>query len=162
MGFAGKHLLPDERVVYCARPHWVIFARPIALLVVSLVALIAFDRSAQLRPYWPAAAAPGVLALLLALAPLIRYITSEYLVTNHRVLISVGLIQRQSLETLLSKVETIGVSQNLTGRMLGFGTITVIGTGGTREAFSTLADPFEFRRQVQMQILAREDRLASR
>src|SRR5262249_7691225 len=46
----------------------------------------------------------------------------------------------------------IGVDQGLTGRMLGFGSIEVTGTGGTREEFTRIADPLEFRRQVQAAI----------
>jgi hypothetical protein len=36
--------------------------------------------------------------------------------------------------------------------MLGYGSITVRGTGGTSEPFSHVANPLEFRRQVQRQI----------
>jgi hypothetical protein len=36
--------------------------------------------------------------------------------------------------------------------MLGFGSITVRGTGGTNEPFSHVSNPLEFRRQVQHQI----------
>jgi len=45
--------------------------------------------------------------------------------------------------------------------MLGFGTITIVGTGGTRETFERIAAPLEFRRQVQAQIVANEDRRAT-
>jgi hypothetical protein len=36
--------------------------------------------------------------------------------------------------------------------MLGYGTIVVIGTGGTPEPFRKVAHPLEFRSQVQQQI----------
>jgi len=48
----------------------------------------------------------------------------------------------------------VGVDQTLGGRLLGFGTITVTGTGGTKEEFDRIADPLEFRRQVQSAISA--------
>jgi uncharacterized membrane protein YdbT with pleckstrin-like domain len=65
------------------------------------------------------------------------------------VLIKIGFIQRHSLEVLLHKVEGIGVNQSIFGRILGFGTITVTGTGGTKETFDLIAAPLEFRKQVQ-------------
>ena len=89
------------------------------------------------------------IALLSFLPPWVDSLSSEFAVTNKRVLIKVGLIRRHSLELLLQKVEGIGVDQTLTGRILGYGTITVTGTGGTRESFQRISRPLEFRRQVQ-------------
>jgi uncharacterized membrane protein YdbT with pleckstrin-like domain len=47
----------------------------------------------------------------------------------------------------LNKIETVNVEQSVIARMLGYGTITVIGTGGTRETFSHIAHPLEFRKK---------------
>ena len=69
-----------------------------------------------------------------------------------------GFIERESLETLLSKIEAIGVDQGIVGRMLGYGTITITGTGGTEESFPRIADPLEFRRQIQSQVVALDER----
>ncbi len=71
--------------------------------------------------------------------------------TTRRVLIKVGVLRRRSLELLLSKVESIGVDQGIVGRLLGYGTIIVTGTGGTKEPFRMIAAPLEFRRMVQQQ-----------
>jgi hypothetical protein len=49
-------------------------------------------------------------------------------------------------------VESIGVEEPLLGRMLGYGSVVVRGTGGTFETFSGIAHPNEFRRRVQQQI----------
>src|SRR5207247_7498840 len=70
--------------------------------------------------------------------------------------IKVGWVRRRTVETMLSKVEGIGVDQDLVGRMLGYGTIVVTGTGGTKEQFTKIARPLEFRRQVQGAIAASE------
>jgi uncharacterized membrane protein YdbT with pleckstrin-like domain len=96
--------------------------------------------------------AAGVIAaigVVLFIPPWIRSVSSEFAITNKRVLIKVGLIRRHSLELLLQKVEGIGVDQTVLGRILGYGTITVSGVGGTKESFRTISDPLEFRRQVQ-------------
>ena len=50
---------------------------------------------------------------------------------------------------VLTKVETIRVDQSILGRVLNYGTIVVTGTGGTNEPFTSIANPLEFRRQVQ-------------
>jgi uncharacterized membrane protein YdbT with pleckstrin-like domain len=53
---------------------------------------------------------------------------------------------------LLNKVETIEVSEPGMGRMLGYGSIVMIGTGGTSEPFHQMAHPLEFRSRVQQEI----------
>lgn len=92
-----------------------------------------------------------IVAVIFLLSPYIQYITSEYAVTNKRVIVKVGLIRRQTLETLLQKIEAISVDQSVLGRILNYGTITITGTGGTRESFMNIADPLGFRRAVQEQ-----------
>lgn len=83
------------------------------------------------------------------LKPFLRRATSEFAITNKRVVIKVGLISRRTLEMNLSKIESVNVNQSLFARLLGYGTIVVIGTGGTREAFHDIADPLIFRRKFQ-------------
>jgi uncharacterized membrane protein YdbT with pleckstrin-like domain len=84
----------------------------------------------------------------LFLAPLVENWTSEFAVTNKRVIVKVGLISRRTLELNLSKVESIGVDQGIIGRIFGYGTIIIIGTGGTKERFRGIADPLGFRKAV--------------
>lgn len=84
----------------------------------------------------------------LFLQPLIQRATSEFAVTNRRVIIKVGLVSRKTVEMNLEKVESIGVDQGILGRVLDYGTIEVVGTGGTREPFRAIRDPLGFRRAV--------------
>lgn len=86
--------------------------------------------------------------LTLFLAPVIERATSEFAVTNRRVIIKVGLISRRTVEIKLEKIESIGVDQTILGRIFGYGTIEVNGTGGTYEPFRGLARPLEFRKAV--------------
>ncbi len=86
--------------------------------------------------------------LTLFIAPLVARGTSEFAVTNRRVIIKVGLVSRRTVELNLEKVESIGVDQTILGRIFGYGTIVVVGTGGTREPFPSIADPMGFRRAV--------------
>lgn len=152
MSYIENNLLPDERITYRTKLHWIIFVNPILSFILALIFLIA----AGGRPEATALGGVGVLFLLASvLFAINRWIalkSSEFAVTNKRVLIKVGLVRRHSLELLLQKVEGIGVDQGLLGRLFGFGTIVVTGTGGTKEAFRTIAVPLEFRRQVQAQI----------
>ena len=53
---------------------------------------------------------------------------------------------------LLEKVETIGVKQGMLGRMLNYGTIVVVGSGGTRAPFRKIAEPIQLRKSVLSEI----------
>lgn len=75
--------------------------------------------------------------------------TSEFAITNKRIIIKVGLISRRTLEMNLNKIESVNVDQGILGRILGYGTIVVIGTGGTREPFASISNPIEFRKRFQ-------------
>ncbi len=83
------------------------------------------------------------------ISPLIRQITSEFVITNKRIIIKTGFISRQTLEMNLSKIESVNVNQETWGRILGYGTITIIGTGGTKESFPDISKPLLFRRKFQ-------------
>jgi uncharacterized membrane protein YdbT with pleckstrin-like domain len=156
MSYLDDHLLAGEQIVYRARLHWIIFGATILLVVLGLV--LAIILQATQRDYWYLGMALVGIGLLVAIGPAIRYITSEFAVTNKRVLSKVGFIERESDETMLSKVEAVSVDQGIIGRLLGFGTVTITGTGGTQEAFSTITEPLEFRRQIQSQVVALEER----
>lgn len=75
--------------------------------------------------------------------------TNEYVLTNKRILIKEGLISRRTVEINLSKSESINVDQSILGRLLGYGSLTVIGTGGTRETCAHISNPLAFRRAFQ-------------
>lgn len=81
--------------------------------------------------------------------PYIRLKTNEFVITNKRIVIKRGLVSRTTFEMNLNKVETVNVDQSFWGRIFGFGTITIIGTGGTRELFDSIRKPIEFRRRFQ-------------
>lgn len=85
----------------------------------------------------------------LFIAPVVDRYTDEFAVTNRRVIVKTGLISRKTLEMNLSKIESVNVDQSISGRLLGYGTITIIGTGGTRESFPNISKPLLFRKKFQ-------------
>ena len=146
MSYIDETLLPDEHVVYRTELHWIIFARPVLVLIVGIALLIAFPRV-------PAASVPVLLfGVLLLISPIVAYQTTELGVTNKRMIVKVGFIRRRTLELLLRQVEALSVDQSLSGRMLGYGSITLTGTGGVREIFHRVCDPLELRRRIQGQV----------
>ncbi|HYF39991.1 MAG TPA: PH domain-containing protein [Gemmatimonadales bacterium] len=159
MSYLDDHLLDGERIIYRAHLHWTIFGW--SILIVLLGAALGIVLWMYEPAYWYLGAILAGIGLLFAIGPLIRYVGTEFAVTNKRVLSKTGFIQRESDETLLSKVEAIAVDQGILGRMLGFGTVRITGSGGTEDAFAGISQPLEFRRQVQSQAVAFEERRGS-
>ncbi len=154
MGYVERHLLPNERVLYKTRLHWVLFARP-ALLVLAGIGLAVFLGTVPEPPWlWSVGAVVIAAGLLWGLTRFVELMTSEFAVTSTRLILKVGLIARYTTELLLAKVESIGVTQGLLGRLLNYGDLTVTGTGGAREVFRRVRDPIGFRNHVQQASLA--------
>jgi uncharacterized membrane protein YdbT with pleckstrin-like domain len=144
-----RHLLPGERVLYKTRLHWVLFVKPVLVLLAGVVLTILL-RQVQDPPWlWMIGGAVGLVGLLWGLVHYVELMTSEFAVTTSRLIFKVGLISRYTTELLLSKVESIGVQQGLMGRLLNHGDLTVTGTGGAREVFRRVRDPIGFRNHVQ-------------
>ena len=152
--YTESQLLPGERIKYQARLHILPFLP--AYLAGGILA-IAGIIGLGLQVWWLAIVGFALAIPILAWTYIART-TSEFSITDRRVVIKVGWIRRRTHETMLTKVETIGVEQSLIGRLLDYGTIVVVGTGGTEEPFRNIAKPLEFRRQVQAQITSGDDR----
>jgi len=149
MGYIEDHIMPGEQIVYKAKLHWAMFIGPVVftgLFILTMMIALISDVDVCGSFVWLFF---GFMALINAL---ITYYTTEFAVTDKRVIAKRGLVRRHSLELLLTKVESVGVDQPILGRLLNYGTITVVGTGGTKEKFKNIVDPMELRSQVHTQI----------
>jgi len=146
MSYIDGNLLAGERVVYRTRLYWLLFLGPIALLVflsVPIVWLVATSNWNNLA--W----IPVVAVAVILLGAIVKWQTSDFAVTNKRVVMKVGFFSTRSIELLLSKIEAIAVHQSLLGRIFSYGDIVLTGSGGTHESFANIQSPLTFRRAVQ-------------
>jgi uncharacterized membrane protein YdbT with pleckstrin-like domain len=147
VSYVDSTLLQGEQVTFRTYLHWLIFVRASLVMAIGLVILVVGYY------YWAPAvwvgAAIAALGLIGWLGAYVRRRSSEFAVTNKRVIVKVGILRRRTVEMLLRQVEALEVDQSLTGRMLGYGTVIIIGTGGTREPFEKVSAPLEFRRAAQ-------------
>ena len=148
MSYAKSVLQPGETIVAIGRLHWIIYRWAILFLVIG-VALVWLE-----HVYWPdhdrliaisALVFGGCFLAAFLYAWFIRWIT-EFAVTTKRVIASRIFISRTTEEMSMDKVETVDVDQSVLGRILGYGTLRVTGTGGTNNIEQrSLAAPFELR-----------------
>jgi uncharacterized membrane protein YdbT with pleckstrin-like domain len=167
LSYVDKNLVPGETLRYQTRHHWIVLLGPVlvslllgvlglGLLGESISSKAAHSRGSAGTGIGAGGMAIVALILLLAAAGTLAFgiakrNATEMAVTNKRVLIKTGLASRKTLDLMLSRVESIGVEETVAGRMLGYGTVIVRGTGGTPEAFVLIAHPQEFRSAVQEQ-----------
>jgi uncharacterized membrane protein YdbT with pleckstrin-like domain len=146
VSYLDRNLLKNEQVLFRTRLHWRLYVAPVlfTLFVMGPIAVLLWWKEARLWSPLPVA-----LGLVWVLAAHIRRQSSEFAVTNKRVVIKLGVFTTRSLELLPSKVEGVAVEQNLWGKLFGFGHIVVTGSGGTKESFDGIQSPFEFRRAIQ-------------
>jgi uncharacterized membrane protein YdbT with pleckstrin-like domain len=168
MSYVERSLVPGERLLYETRHHWMVLIGPLlmALVFVGLAAglfveAIEAKNGSGVLAGASAEAVHGMDFVAIALVAaaigtlvygLAKRNATEMAVTDRRVLIKTGIGNRRTLDLMLSRVESIGVEETFFGRMLGYGSVVVHGTGGTPESFVMIAHPQEFRRSVQQQI----------
>jgi uncharacterized membrane protein YdbT with pleckstrin-like domain len=145
MSYVDKHLLPGESITYRTTLHWKVYRWPVFITILA-VPLVYYAFNSEHKPLAAVPVAVAVIAFFLAF---LKRRSSEYAVTNKRVIVKEGVMQSRSVELLLGKVESITVTQGLAGKLFGYGEIVITGSGGTKEPFSGIQAPFDFRRAVQ-------------
>jgi len=164
MGYIEDNLMPYEKILFTARVHVAIFINAaIGLLVTVFFIFLGFYFATQVNHSFERYGSNNsfltllvsVFAIIFLLAAVrvgvsavVTYFSTEFAVTNRRIVAKTGFIRRHTLEMLLSKVESISVHQSLFGRMVKMGTVIVTGTGGTRESFYAIVDPITVRKKI--------------
>ena len=151
MSYVNSVLQPGETVKAIGKLHWTIFTRAILFGAISFVIFVYTRRleAANARDLGliGAGLALAVAALSFLHAWFLRWIT-ELAVTNHRVIYKRGFLRRYTVEMNMDKVETVDVVQSILGRLLGYGTIRVRGTGQGIENLNHVADPVGLRNAI--------------
>jgi uncharacterized membrane protein YdbT with pleckstrin-like domain len=148
MNYASRNLLPGEIIVFQTKRHWIIYILSAFILLLGIFFLLSEYRDMNILGFY-------LIMLLAAPCGLLTYLdirTSEFVVTNKRVIAKVGVIRRHSLELLISKIEGLSVQQGILGRFFDYGTIVASGTGSTKNPFSFITQPLQLRRCVYEQI----------
>jgi uncharacterized membrane protein YdbT with pleckstrin-like domain len=152
MRYVRRVLQPGETIVYATKLHWRIYIHAILLLIACIIlasaAVSTSDNQNLSLALKIAAVIFALLALSAALRAFIRRATTEMAVTDHRVIYKSGLLSRHTIEMNRDKVESVDVDQSLLGRVFGYGTVIVRGTGSSLEPIRNIGDPLTFRSHI--------------
>jgi uncharacterized membrane protein YdbT with pleckstrin-like domain len=135
--YPDRLLAEDEEVVAHLHPHWLTVFWPIVrlLLIVGAVsfgmAMIPAGRQQGIVRLALLAVAL-VLLVTLVLVPVLRWRTTHYVVTTHRLLFREGILSRRGRDLGLSRITDVSYTQTLWERIINSGTLRVetAGDGG--------------------------------
>ena len=147
-GYIDQNLQPGEAVKYRGRPSkTAVLLRPTFLLVTFMI-LDSIDHSLSNSASTTSAAGAktgaeiilGILVFFNLLAMIVSFIgalvflnSAEYAVTDRRVVAKYGLLRRNVVDILLTRVSGVKVNQSAPGRMFGFGNVLVLASGANRQ-----------------------------
>ncbi len=152
-----RMLLPDEQIIFRTGKHLIIFLTPIMWLAITIAIKVTYTASPSINQYFPRlpqflVLIPLLLALWTGAAQALLYLSSEYAVTNKRVLMREGILLRRISELRLATVSNMRVNQSLAGQLLGYATLIISPFGNEEDVFTEIAQPFEFQRATQTQL----------
>lgn len=143
--------------------HWGVYIPPVVLALMLtlpvLAGLFLFSVFSQMLSALGAPDLPGILLLPLMM-PVVLGVglvflvwlevqDAEQVLTTRRLTFRTGWLCRAVGDLPLEKVEATFLVETLLGQMLGYGTVVVIGGGGTRFILAYLPKPHVFHRKLQ-------------
>lgn len=133
MGFPENVLAEDEKVVRHLHPHWLSVAAPAgvaaALAVVAVVvAVVTPDTGTGNVIQWIVVGI-AVVAAIAVLPPLVRWRSTNYVITTHRVMVRRGVLAKSGKDITLSKITDVSFRQSLLDRAIGAGSLHIESAG---------------------------------
>jgi uncharacterized membrane protein YdbT with pleckstrin-like domain len=164
--YPDKLLADDEEVVEHLHPHWLTLFRPVVwfLLIVGATsfgtALIPAGR--QQGVFRMLVLAVGlVLLVTVVVVPVLRWRSTHYVVTSHRLLFREGILARRGRDLGLSRITDVSFSQTLWERIVRSGTLTIESAGdGGATVLSRIPDSESVQQLLNQMIEEDADRRA--
>src|SRR5215212_980574 len=149
MSYVQQVLQPGETVRFRTNVHWFVYLAAITALLIGGVLgawYYATDQTSLILLLGPLVFV--IIGVLLAIAAWLKRFGTEIAVTDRRVIYKTGLIRRHTTEINMDKIESVDVDQSVMGRLFGYGTVTIRGTGEVVKPLRDVADPIDFRNAI--------------
>ncbi len=150
MAYVENNLMSQEQILHKGDIHWFVFMPGFFCIGIGLTFLTDSNMA-------PLSGIFFIVAVALFIKAFIFKISTEVAVTSKRVIAKMGFIRRKTVELNHQKVESLNVDQSIAGRLFGFGTIIVNGTGGAHTPIPSISNPLVFRRKAMETIDATQD-----
>ncbi len=130
MGYPTRLLAEGEQIRFQMRPHWRSMVIPSLVLLVT-VAAAAFlvslldGEGVQGWVRWAVLALAVVVLVGWFVRPLLRWLTTQYVFTDRRIITRTGIVARQGMDMPLAKVNDVQFSYTVLERVLRCGTLDI-------------------------------------
>jgi len=152
MSYLERSLGDGETIVIRARFHWLYNLRAWLAVLVPLVLLIAvmvYADEMVRQGLAIFAVALLVTGIVIFFTMMIHKWTTEIGITSHRLVKKTGFISLKTAEVALPNIEGVRVNQGIWGRIFGYGTLRIEGTGDDSVDIPNIDDPVGFRRAIE-------------
>lgn len=162
MAFPRELLSDDEDVVVDMHPHWITMV-PISMLLggVVLGGLVVFVNAGDGSGWLALRVLIGltVLATLIGFAQrYAKWATTEFVVTNERVISRQGVVAKKGIEIPLDRINTVFFNQTAFERLTRSGNLGIESAGeGGRQTFTNIRRPNKVQAEIYAQKEAFED-----
>ncbi len=155
MSYVGGIIDPDEHIVHIATLHWIIFMPGLILAFAGGGFSFYSYTAASILITGPLAPLVGKIGAGIALGftlvgfallvgAFVRQASTELVITDHRIIAKYGFISRATYEIMVNRISGVNFDQTVVGRIFGYGTILVHGSGGDVSPFDGVSDPQRF------------------
>jgi uncharacterized membrane protein YdbT with pleckstrin-like domain len=138
VAYPDKLLAQDEEIVEHLHPHWITLVGPVFIFIVVCAlsgVAIAFlpdsttDHSAHQYLLLAILLVALLLMLWLVLLPVIRWRSTHYVITSHRVLIRRGVLNHVGRDITLARINDVAYEQSIWDRIVRSGSLTIESAG---------------------------------
>ena len=127
MGYVEDTIGTNEKIVYTVKYHWIYtFSAFLYLLLFGVF----------------------IIGIIMFLKMMINKWTTERVLTDLRYIQKTGWIKRNTEEISISKIEEVDLKQSVLGRLLGYGSINISGTGSGQITLKSIDDPLMFQKNL--------------
>jgi uncharacterized membrane protein YdbT with pleckstrin-like domain len=135
MAYPTKLLSPDETIKFETKPHWRALIAPAVVLIFTVFgfallftwAVSQSDWLSWLR--WPILVGAIIILVLWAIGPFLRWLTTDYVFTDRRVITRMGIISKKGRDVPLSKINNVSFVVPALGRLLNYGELQIQSAG---------------------------------
>jgi uncharacterized membrane protein YdbT with pleckstrin-like domain len=163
--FDSSNLHRDEKIVLDLHPHWIMLAKGIVALVVSiaiggwLLWGIGLDPGLLKNVVNVVASLAIVASLLYLLQRWIAWISTNFVVTTDRAIYRSGVVAKRGVEIPLDRINTVFFNQGIIDRFIRAGTLTIESAGENGvQTFRDVRDPVGVQQVLYQQMEDNENR----
>ena len=127
MSYIEKTISRNEEIIHVVRFHWIYTFTAILYLLIF---------------------GPFILGIIVFITMMIKKWTTERILTNTRYIQKIGWIARNTEEISINRIEEVELSQSILGRILGYGSVIISGTGSGNIELKSIRKPLVFQRHL--------------